>query len=203
VAEVERAGDVRRRLDDDERLRVCRGVVGRAEGIGRQPAVVDRRLDGGRVVARAELASRRHRFRLLHRQYETQSETRSSKDERVVVPPSFAATASSADAGPPRAPRYRADPSGSRATFPRSVPGRAPSRLPTLSEGRVEVLLTVTAVPGSLALPRHDPFEWVSGRDRGSRRSHPQDATRPSPRRPRAGRSRPEGRRRHGAWRGR
>ena len=59
MPDVQRAGDVRRRLDDDEALGAGGRLVGRAEGIGCQPALVDRRLDRGGVVARCELASRR------------------------------------------------------------------------------------------------------------------------------------------------
>ncbi len=88
VAEVERAGHVRRRLDDDEPIRARRRLGRRGEGAAVHPALVDGGLDQGGVVARGELASRRrHRsssFIGTHK-------TRSSKDERVVVPPSFAA----------------------------------------------------------------------------------------------------------------
>ena len=58
VAEVERTGDVGRRLDDDEGLlrlvgsRAC--PVGR-EDVGRQPALVDRAFEVGRDVGRREL----------------------------------------------------------------------------------------------------------------------------------------------------
>src|SRR5438094_9513518 len=48
MAEVERAGDVRWRLDDDERrpggIGARAGAVGR-EDVGREPALVDRALD--------------------------------------------------------------------------------------------------------------------------------------------------------------
>ena len=146
VAEVERAGDVRRRLDDDEPLGARGSLVGRAERIGRQPSVVDRRLDGGGVVARGKLASRRHRS----------------------VSSSAAATANPFVEGRTgRGTTFVRDRRGGRLVsraigrtrparvrpFPRSVPGWAPSRWPALSEGRVEVLLTVTAVPRSLAPP--------------------------------------------------
>ncbi len=60
VAEVERAGDVRGRLDDRERLRVRVGLgpgaVGR-EDVGRQPALVDRALEVGRPIGLRQLAS--------------------------------------------------------------------------------------------------------------------------------------------------
>ena len=53
MAEVQRAGDVRRRLDDDEgrlrRIRARTGAVGR-EDVGREPALVDRALDLARLV---------------------------------------------------------------------------------------------------------------------------------------------------------
>src|SRR5918996_6652776 len=78
VAEVQRAGDVRRRLDDDEALRTPRRLVRGAEGVGLEPTPVDRRLDRRGVVARWELASRRR-----HRFASGRHKARSSKDERA------------------------------------------------------------------------------------------------------------------------
>ena len=68
VADVQRTGHVRRRLDHDEALSAGRRLVRGPECVGGQPALVDRRLDGRGVVARSDLTSRRrHRFRLLCR----------------------------------------------------------------------------------------------------------------------------------------
>ena len=66
MPDVQGAGHVRGRLDDHEALGPGRRRIGGAEGIGGKPALVDRRLDGGGVVAGCELASRRrHRCLLI------------------------------------------------------------------------------------------------------------------------------------------
>ncbi len=66
VTDVQGAGDVRWRLDDDERLRPGVRHLSGAERIGFQPALVDIGLDSGGVIARSHLASRcRHAVRLL------------------------------------------------------------------------------------------------------------------------------------------
>ena len=85
MADVERSRHVGWRLDDDEPLRVGWSRASRCEGVGVQPALVDARFDRGGVVARGQLASRRHGSTprsITHK-------ARSSKDERAVVPPSF------------------------------------------------------------------------------------------------------------------
>ncbi len=63
-----------------------------------------------------------------------------------MVPPSFATA--TAVASPPR---YRADPSGSRATFSLSCPVGLPADGPASLQADGGVLLTVSAVRGSLA----------------------------------------------------
>ena len=85
--------------------------------------------DGG-VVARGELASRRR-----HRSssFIGHTKTRSSKDERVVVPPSFAAVTAG---GRLVAPRYRADPCRLACDLLPLVPRRAFSRGAPLWCGR-------------------------------------------------------------------
>ena len=64
-----------------------------------------------------------------------------------MVPPSFATTVVVASF-----PRYRADPSGSRATFPLSRPVGLSADGPTSLRADGGVLLTVNAVRCSLAL---------------------------------------------------
>ena len=157
VSEVERAGDVRRRLDDDERLSAGRWIVGGAECIGRHPALVDRRLDGRRVVARCQLASRRHR-------------PLQTNDPLVEGRTGRGTTFVRERPSDPRAvaslPRYRADPLGSRATFSLSCPVGLSAVGPASLGADRGVLLTVVAVARSVPPTLRRPF---GGRSQGTR----------------------------------
>ena len=109
VAEVERARDVRRRLDDRERRqgRVGRraGAVGR-EDVRREPALVDRALD---IVRRIGLRQARVIGSLVLPRNKRPARP---ADERVVVPPAGSASGPAAHRGRPGsgalATRYRA-----------------------------------------------------------------------------------------------
>ena len=103
VADVERAGDVRRRLGDDEALR-ARRLGGGREGAGGQPAVVDGGLDRAGVVAGAQLAALGGHRSVLHLLRSSTKPARRRTNGLVVVPPSFATDAVASS------PRYRADP---------------------------------------------------------------------------------------------
>ena len=122
VTDVQRAGDVGRRLDDDEPLCPGRGLGGGREGVRGQPTLVDGGLDRGGVVARGELASRRgHRSWLLHRY----------SDKRPLVEGRTGSSWYHLRSRPMWPPRHRAIgrlPAGSRATSPsRCAAGLQPS----------------------------------------------------------------------------
>ncbi len=118
VADVQRAGHVRRRLRDHEPGGARRRLGSGPEGTGRLPALVDARLDRRGVVARRQLASARWSSVLsLLKVRPTQSplvEGRTGSSWYHLR---------SRPMRPPLVPRYRADPAGSRATFALSLRG--------------------------------------------------------------------------------
>ena len=95
VAEMQRAGHVRRRLDDRERRQAWigrrTGAV-RREDVGGQPALVDRALDLGRSVGLRELGRRPGRSSCASDRDRQKRKPARPADERVVVPPAGSAS---------------------------------------------------------------------------------------------------------------
>ena len=174
VPEVERSGDVRRRLDDRERRKLRIG--GRASAIGRkdvrrEPPLVDRSFDVARSVGLFQVG-----HLLVPRRSRENERPARPADERVVVPPAGSASGPATHRGRPGSgalsTRYRASTVMARErpsrrltraahTVPRSLRGRPVATL--LGQCRETASLAPARSTARQPLRRRNPDGEVAG----------------------------------------